>query len=167
MQRGQEDNMKMDLRETDCHSKETRINWNWMEHISFWLMLLMLLCWGKTYVPQAKLIAVLYTGEVGVEVNTYVLMSFHQNYSDWLWAGWPRGQSLSPGKGKIFSSPHHLDWFWGPPSLLSNGYWGFFFQEQSSWGIKLTTHLQLVQRSKLYMDLYIHSPICLYGVVLS
>jgi hypothetical protein len=26
MQRGQEDNMKMDLRETDCHSKETRIN---------------------------------------------------------------------------------------------------------------------------------------------
>jgi hypothetical protein len=24
---------------------------------------------------------------------------------------------------RVFSSPHRPDWFWGPPSLLSNGYW--------------------------------------------
>jgi hypothetical protein len=25
---------------------------------------------------------------------------------------------------RIFSSPRHPDWPWGPPNLLSNGYWG-------------------------------------------
>jgi hypothetical protein len=28
---------------------------------------------------------------------------------------------------RIFSSPHSWDQFWGPPSFLSNGYWGAFF----------------------------------------
>jgi hypothetical protein len=27
---------------------------------------------------------------------------------------------------RIFSSPHHPDHLWGPPNLLSNGYWGLF-----------------------------------------
>jgi hypothetical protein len=31
-------------------------------------------------------------------------------------------------------------------------------------GVKLTTHLQLVRQENV--DLYIHSPICLHGVVL-
>jgi hypothetical protein len=26
-----------------------------------------------------------------------------------------------PSKTKCFSSPHHPDWLWGPPSLSSNG----------------------------------------------
>jgi hypothetical protein len=31
-----------------------------------------------------------------------------------------------PVGSSIFSSPRHPDQFWGPPSLLSNGYWGLF-----------------------------------------
>jgi hypothetical protein len=45
-----------------------------------------------------------------------------QWYSAGLRAGWSGGSS--PGRGwKCFSSPDRL---WGPPSLLSNGYQGFF-----------------------------------------
>jgi hypothetical protein len=36
------------------------------------------------------------------------------------------GPSLIPGRVKFFSSPQHPDRLWGPPSLLSNGYQGFF-----------------------------------------
>jgi hypothetical protein len=32
---------------------------------------------------------------------------------------------LIPGKGKIFLFSS-LNWLWGPPSLLPNGYWGLF-----------------------------------------
>jgi hypothetical protein len=53
----------------------------------------------------------------------------------------------------IFSSPRRLNWLWGPPSPLSNGYRG-----KSGRGVKLTTHLQLVPRS-INVDLYIYSPI--------
>jgi hypothetical protein len=33
-----------------------------------------------------------------------------------------------PIESRIFSSPRHPDQFWGPPSLLSNGYWGLFLR---------------------------------------
>jgi hypothetical protein len=44
----------------------------------------------------------------------------------------------------------------GPPSLLYNGYRG----------VKLTTNLHLVPRSRM-VELYLHSPIRLLGVVLN
>jgi hypothetical protein len=66
-----------------------------------------------------------------------------------------------PGESRIFSSPRRPDLLWGPPNLLFNAYRG-----QGGWGVKLTTHLQLMPKSK-NVDLYNHSPIRLHGVVLN
>jgi hypothetical protein len=51
---------------------------------------------------------------------------------------------------EFFSSPLHPDKLWGPPSLLSNGYHGFFPCGKSGLGMKLTTHLHLVPRSRMH-----------------
>jgi hypothetical protein len=48
-----------------------------------------------------------------------------------------------PVGSRIFSSPCRPDGLWGPPSLLFNGY-----RRQSGRGVKLTTHFQLVPRSR-------------------
>jgi hypothetical protein len=67
-------------------------------------------------------------------------------------------------EARIFTSPCRPNRLWGPPNLLSNMYWGLFPLALSGRGVKLTTHLQLVPRSK-YVDLYIHSSIRLHGTL--
>jgi hypothetical protein len=72
------------------------------------------------------------------------------------------GLGSIPGRGKRFlSSPLCQKRLWGPPSLLSNGYQDLFTWEQSGRGMKLTTHLHLVPRSRME-ELYLHSPIRLH-----
>jgi hypothetical protein len=56
--------------------------------------------------------------------------------------------------------------FWGLSSLLSNGYWVLFPRWYSGQGMKLTTHLQLLPKSRIH-EFIIHSPIHLHGVVLN
>jgi hypothetical protein len=71
-------------------------------------------------------------------------------YSTGLQTGRLRFSCSIPGRGwEFFSSPPCPEQLWGPPSLLSNGYQGFFPLGQSSQGVKLTTHLHLVPRSQM------------------
>jgi hypothetical protein len=59
-------------------------------------------------------------------------------------------EGSSPDRGwEFFSSALHPDRLWGPLSLLSNGFQGPFPWGQSGWGVKLTTHLHLVPRSRI------------------
>jgi hypothetical protein len=53
-----------------------------------------------------------------------------------------------PVGARIFTSPCSPDRLWGLHHLLSKGYWGIFPQGQRGRGVKLTTHLQLVPRSR-------------------
>jgi hypothetical protein len=69
-----------------------------------------------------------------------------------------------PVWASIFFSPHRPD-RWGPPSLLSNGYRGLFPRGWSCWDVKLTTHLQIVPRSRKRGSIH-PPPKGLYGVAL-
>ena len=48
-----------------------------------------------------------------------------------------------PAEARFFSSLECTDWLWGPSNLLFMGT-GVLSQWYSSWGMKLTTHCQLV-----------------------
>jgi hypothetical protein len=70
-----------------------------------------------------------------------------------------------PGRGKRFSSiPKSPERLWGPHSLLFNEYRRLFPGENGR-GVKLTTHLHIMPRSRV-VELYLHSP-CLHGIVLN
>jgi hypothetical protein len=53
-----------------------------------------------------------------------------------------------PVTSKLFSSPRPPDRLWGPSSLLYNACRGQYPRRQSGRGLKFTTHLQVVSRSR-------------------
>jgi hypothetical protein len=70
----------------------------------------------------------------------FLLGMVAQWYSSGLRAGWSWGSN--PGRGwEFFSSPPRPNRFWGPPSLLSSGYQGFFpgGKAAGTWSWSLTS----------------------------
>jgi hypothetical protein len=59
-----------------------------------------------------------------------------------------------PVGSRAFSSPRHPDRLWDPLSLLSNRYRGLFSRGYNSRKVKLTTHLQLMVRSRKYESIH-------------
>jgi hypothetical protein len=63
--------------------KKIRKNWNLMEHISFWSVLTMLICWIKTHIMKKTEALLEASREVGLEINAektkYMVVSHHQN----------------------------------------------------------------------------------------
>jgi hypothetical protein len=71
-----------------------------------------------------------------------------------------------PVGSRIFCSPLRPDRLWGPHNNLSNGYWGSFLggKADGAWSGPLTSSQCRHQEN---VDLYIHSPILLHGIVLN
>jgi hypothetical protein len=70
-----------------------------------------------------------YTGAVAVAQVPWVFAGNSPFHSAVCWLG-DRGVRVGVSVGsRIFSSPCRPDGFWGPPNLLSNGYWGLFPRE--------------------------------------
>jgi hypothetical protein len=67
---------------------------------------------------------------------------------------------------RFFSSPQRADRLWSPSRLSSNEHRRRFLWRSSGRGVKLTTHLQLISKSRM-VELYLHSPIRLHGVLLN
>jgi hypothetical protein len=78
----------------------------------------------------------------------------------------PKGRGSFPGRGiRFFSLFQFPDRMWGPPRFIPNGYQGLFIPGYNGRVVMLTTHLHLVPRLRT-VELYLHSPIGLHGVVL-
>jgi hypothetical protein len=72
------------------------------------------------------------------------------------------GQGSITGRDRaFFCTPQRPNWFWGPPSILHNG-----CRSYRSRGVELTTHLHLFPKSRMLVELYLHSLIRLRSVVL-
>jgi hypothetical protein len=78
---------------------------------------------------------------------------------------WEVGVRVPVGS-RIFTSSCCPDWLWGPPNLLYNGFWDLFpgGKAAGAWSWPLTSNYCRGQEN---VDLYIHYPICLHGVVLN
>jgi hypothetical protein len=79
-------------------------------------------------------------------------------------AGQQMSHNLIPIRGKTSSpSPRHPDWFWGPPSLLINGYQGLFTRGKAAtaWSWPLSLSSAKIKKDWAYTWT---PPECLYGI---
>jgi hypothetical protein len=76
------------------------------------------------------------------------------------------GPGSIPGSARCCSSSQRPGQLWDPPSLLSSGYRRLFPRAQSSRGVKLTTHLHLLPRSR-NVELYLPPSYVFMGLMLN
>jgi hypothetical protein len=67
---------------------------------------------------------------------------------------------------QISPSPQRPYCLWGPLGLLSSVYRGLLPRGQSGRDVRLTTLLCVIPRTRT-VEVYLHSPICLHGIVLN
>jgi hypothetical protein len=87
-------------------------------------------------------------------------------YSDWLRAARPKGRSSNPGGGNNFHFSMSSGLGVGSKQPLTQWIEGALPQGYSGRGVRLTTHLQLVPRSRTCGSI-VDYPIGLHGVVLN
>jgi hypothetical protein len=85
-------------------------------------------------------------------------------HGNWLQTGRPRGRNSSPGKVKNFHFSTSSRPALGPTQPPVQWVLRASFPGKSYRNVKLTTHLQQVP-SQENVNLYIHSPICLHGIL--
>jgi hypothetical protein len=71
-----------------------------------------------------------------------------------------------PGSTRFFSSPQRPDRLWSTSIHLPNGYPALLPRGLGGRAVKLPTHRHLVLNSRM-VELYLHSLICLHGIVLN
>jgi hypothetical protein len=91
--------------------------------------------------------------------GSFIFLRLCKWYSDWLRAGWPGFDSRQRQESFLYSTASKLTL--GPTQLHIQWVPGFL-----SPGVKLTTHLHLLPRSRI-VELYLHSAIRFDGVVLN
>jgi hypothetical protein len=104
-----------------------------------------------------------YSTNLDIEVISLGVSRFRvereEDYSCWKSTVGLRGSIPDRGK-RLFSTPQRPNRLWGP-LRLSNGCQWLFPREQRGLSVRLITHLQLLQRSRM-LELYFHSPIRLH-----
>jgi len=113
--------------------------------------------------------------KVGLLTQLSFLLHWYVTRPFWRWNGLVRiatrlkgGQLKSRGSNgtggkKLFPSPKRPHLFWGSSTLILSGCLGLFPQERNGHVVNLTTHLCLWP-SYEQVELYLHSPMFLYGV---
>jgi hypothetical protein len=97
------------------------------------------------------------SSNIFVQDFSYVGLPTHykrSRYSDWLRAGRPRSRSSSPYRVKNFLFSTSSRQALGPAQPPIQWVPGLFPLGLSSRGVKLTTHLQLVRRSRKYGSIH-------------
>jgi hypothetical protein len=99
--------------------------------------------------------------EILIFVNYFVIIKpgILYRYSDGPWAGRPGFTSWQGQENFLFSTAFRL-----AHSLLFNEYQRLFAGVIAVGGVKLTTHLHLMLRSRM-VEPYFYSPTSLHGVV--
>jgi hypothetical protein len=89
-------------------------------------------------------------------------------HCDWLRAGRSDDRGSIPGRGwEYFSSSLCPDRLWGPPRFLSNGNRGALSVGVKRLGCETDSSPPSSSEVKECVEIYLHSPIRLHGVVLS